>query len=152
MELLFELVFALLPVWGTMLLLRVLSRPMDWGDFVVHGEFAIYSAALVGPSIHQIWQLRRKPRAPGLGFLLLAIIGLLASTLIFAASVLGTLIPEFGEIDRDFMSWVSILLFSASICFVYLVKVLDNIHTSADVPGEAHRDVDALEKAVRELG
>jgi len=152
MELLFALVFGLLPVWGTMLLLRVLSRSIRWDDFVVHGEFAIYSASLVGPSLYQIWQLRGKPRAPGLGFLLVAVTGLLAATLIFAATALVSLIPALGSIDRSFMAWISILLLTGAILFVYFVKILDNIHTSADVPGDAHKDVDALNKAVRELG
>jgi len=152
MELLFELLFALFPVWGTMFLLRVLSRPITWTNFLVHGEFAIYAAALVGPSLYQIWQWRQRPRAPGLGFLLIAVLGLLMATLLFAATAMEGLLPNVDLIDRQFLTLVSVVLLLSAILFVYLVKVLDNIHTSADIPREAAKEVDDLGAAVRGLG
>lgn len=147
----FALVFGLLPVWGTALLFTTLARIWRWDDFILHGEFAVYSAALVGPSIHQLWQLKSKPGAPGRGFLLVALVQILVATLVFAATVMGAQAPAYWRVDRDFMASVSLIELIGAIVFVYIVQVLENIYTSADPAGESTREVDELEREVRSL-
>ncbi len=51
---LYTLVGGLLPVHGGMLLFKLFSRVVQFSDFSDNGEFALYSAALLAPSLYLI--------------------------------------------------------------------------------------------------
>src|SRR5438876_1135465 len=75
----------LLPVWGGAILYRFFVGGATLLHFASHGEFTLYSAALLGPAIYIVVKEREEVSFPSRGsFVLSSIIFLLVAALIFA--------------------------------------------------------------------
>lgn len=58
---LFTLIGGLVPLWLGIILLKVTSSWRGWDFFVINGEFALYSASLLAPTIHILIKDTKKP-------------------------------------------------------------------------------------------
>ena len=146
--------FSLMPVLFGYVLLRVLSRHPTWSDFSHHGEFALYSAAMLGPALYRIGKDLKVPGFAGRSPLILVCVGgLLLATCFFTAVTTAFLLPKpVFEIDQSFLSSGTIALFGLS-CGVFLVvTVLDNARLTPDVRIEEARQQDKLRRDFEDLG
>jgi len=50
----FNVLGGLMPLWGTLLLWRLHSQNFQFYDLLKHGEFALYAAAFLAPSLQVI--------------------------------------------------------------------------------------------------
>src|SRR2546427_10690573 len=81
----FTLVGGLIPVWGGMVLFLLLSKPVFFSTFSSNGEFAIYSAAILAPSLYLIAKDRTTSNFLFRPFFsLICVVGLLLSAMLFA--------------------------------------------------------------------
>ena len=134
--LLFHLVGSLMPVWLGLVILRLLSLPFGFGDFLDKGEFAIYSAAIITPVIHALtWEHKGSEKAL---YVLVTIICLLVATTIFIVTLfpsgqvffviaLPTGQIEFVEPDKNYVRIGSVIIFVISMSAAILLKIHDNI-------------------------
>lgn len=58
---LYTLIGGLVPLWLGVIILMVTSSWRGWDFFVVNGEFALYSASLLAPTIHILVKDTKKP-------------------------------------------------------------------------------------------
>src|SRR5260370_35516552 len=85
LSLAFNLIGALTPVWFGWFLLRAFSRHPSVSNFTGHGEFAIYSAALLSPGIYIIMKDEKYPAFPAKYLLgLPSLLAMILATVFFA--------------------------------------------------------------------
>lgn len=51
----------LMPLWGSWLLLKLAKQSTGLSDYVSHGEFCLYTAALAGTTLFMILRKERHP-------------------------------------------------------------------------------------------
>jgi len=133
--LMYTLVGGLVPVWGGMFLFKLFSRPVSFSDFSSNGEFALYSATMLAPSLYLILKdynssnfLYRHT------FALASVLGLLVSMILFAG-VTAVHAGGMGSVNLDqrFLRWVTMLLFLVAVGVSFLVTALDNERIGIDV-------------------
>lgn len=118
---------SLVPVWVGILLFLMFYRPIPWMDFLGHGEFALYSAALIAPSLYLVVTDREEAPFPRRGlFVLGAGVVLLFSVTLFAGITVLIRADLIQRIDDTVVAWLSLLLFFVSISIAFLVTLLDN--------------------------
>ena len=136
----FALLGGLLPIWGHFLLLLILGEEHQWRLVLIgNGELALYSAAFFAVAMQLIVrnigasEFVHRPL-----FALIAVIGLLVATIIFAGpTALRTAAVVAPKLNRDFLVTASLPLFVFSVIFAFLMTVLDNIRMQPDVHGLA---------------
>ena len=144
----FTLFGGLLPVYGGYILLKLFHKDMSMSDFTNNGEFAIYSAALLGPALYLIFKEYPKARMPlqtTLGGF--CIVSLLLSSMIFAGvtSVNTGKLPI--EIDKDFLRISTIVLFAVTAILSFLVTALDGYRVMpGDINNIHNESLEQLEK------
>ncbi len=151
----YTLAGSLLPVWGSCLLLKLYSQKIQWIDFSRHGEFALYSAAIITPAIYLI--LKEKFNIPFLrrhlcGFLAFAF--LIFSTLIFAGVTVIAVNQNVQRavLNEPFLVRSSIVVFCLSVFLVFFVTLGDNLLTREDLRELEQRSGKKLEKDFDALG
>ncbi len=149
-----NLLGGLTPVWFGWLLLTLLSRHPSWSDFSDHGEFAIYSAAMLAPTFYVILRDLKTPGFPGrLIFGLLTLTGILVATGFFAAVTTAFMSPvPLVTLNSFFLRYgtMSLFIFSASLAFI--VTVLDNARVQPDVRSIVASEQKELERDFDKLG
>ena len=145
----------LLPVWCSCLLLKLFSQKIQWIDFFRHGEFALYSAAIITPAIYLI--LKEKFNIPFLrrhlcGFLAFAF--LIFSTLIFAGVTVIAVNQNVQRpvLNESFLVRSSIVVFCLSVFLVFFVTLGDNLITREDLREVEQQSSKKLEKDFDALG
>lgn len=151
----YTLVGSLLPVWGSCLLLKLFSQTIQWVDFFKHGEFALYSAAIITPAIYLI--LKEKFNIPFLSRHvcgLLALAFLISSTLIFAGVTVIAVNQNIQRpiLNESFLVITSIVVFCLSVFLAFFITLADNIITQEDLREVRQRDSEKLEKEFDDLG
>jgi hypothetical protein len=133
----YSLVGSLTPIWFGWLLLTLLSRRPSWADFSSHGEFALYSAAMLAPTLYIILRDLRDPGFPGrLTLGLLVFTGAVIATGFFAAVTTAFTTPQpLLTVDQVFLRRGTLGLFTLSAGLAFVVTVLDNARTQPDVRG-----------------
>jgi hypothetical protein len=152
----YTLAGSLLPVWGSCLLLKLFSQKIQWTDFFRHGEFALYSAAIITPAIYLI--LKEKFNIPFLrrhlcGFLAFSF--LIFSTLIFAGVTIIAVNQNVQRpvvLNESFLVHSSIVVFCLSVFLVFFVTLGDNLITQEDLREVEQRSGKKLEKDFDALG
>jgi len=153
----FTLIGGLVPVWGGWVLFRLISKPVGFSDFSSNGEFAIYSSAMLAPSLYLILKdLKTSNFLYRHFFALVSIFGLALALILFAgvtAVKSGGIVT--AKIDQPFLTKVTLLLFVGSVFVSYLVTALDNERIGIDID-EVRRvrdgQVKSLEKQFDDLG
>jgi len=132
------------------------QRPINWGDFLIHGEFLIYSASLVAASTRLI----SKDVATGRPFLHRAWFSLISSAIIIPSAAIYAIIkalsflqPPTG-VKHSFIVWFSIGMLLSGIVFSFVVFLLDHHRsiTPINVEAEAKREQQELEHEFDNLG
>ena len=123
----YTLLGGLFPVWGGYLLLRLYQKAMSISDFTSNGEFAIYSAALLAPSLYLILKDYKKTNFPNQAIYgLLCSVMLIVATLIFAGVTSVNTGKVAVEIDKDFLRNGTLILFLLTLILSFFVTALDN--------------------------
>src|SRR5262249_32069837 len=115
-----------MPIWATLVLLKLHSQPLHFNDFIKHGEFVLYAAAFLAPALQSVVRYSRDSKyVLGTGAALFAVVGLVISGIIYAGVAGGT--PSFTEagsgpqqskpINEIFLYYVSIMLLTSSLGF-----------------------------------
>lgn len=118
-----------MPIWGAFFLLRLHHAPFFWVDFARHGEFGLYAAAFLSPSIYQILKNIRKDKFPlQAGSVLLALVGILMAAFIYAGTnpqLAANAAEKFGPIDEAYLMHASGTLLFIAFAFCFLVTLID---------------------------
>lgn len=153
----FAILGGLVPIWGQILLLPLFSQSFHFVDLVRHGEFVLYAAALLAPSLYLVvkdvtdTKFVRRPI-----FVLVALIGLFASALLYAGVITFSNLSRQGAslggaVNEDFLVVVSLILFPASVAYAFIVVVLDNQRRDPNIAAEVRKKRERLEKEFDEL-
>lgn len=148
MWLMYTLIGGLLPLWGGAVLIKLSGKWEGLSLFFHHGEFAIYSAALLAPTIYVITRAFRI--AGKRVFLLFSFCFLFISAILFAGVKSGEL---FGmQLDIGFLRNATFELFAGSIVLSYLVNVFENVRLSVDIQQIRDQAYNDLSKKFDKLG
>ncbi len=135
-----HLVCGLMPIWITIILLRAFKQPIEIEVFTSNAEFALYSASFLGTCLYVVLRDFRKNGYPSRAilsivlFVAVFISGLMYS-LVTILKVLNDLaISEpLNSFDKDFLIKSSLFLLPIVFIFTFLVIVVENIRSSADI-------------------
>jgi hypothetical protein len=124
------IIIGLLLVWG------LSTKSFNWYDFVVHGEFVIYSATLVAASTRLISKdTETFPFVHREMFTLAAILTLMSAIALYSAIKAAALLSLQATVNNDFTVRFSLGLLSFSIAFSFLVFLLDQQRINPNVMG-----------------
>ena len=125
-----------MPVWLGLVILKLLTLPFGFGDFLDKGEFAIYSAAIITPVMHALtWDHKGSEKAL---YVLVTIVCLLVATAIFIVTlfpsghvffviVLSTGQIDVVEPDKNYVRVGSVIIFVISMSAAILLRIHDNV-------------------------
>jgi len=130
--LLTSLIGGLLPTWGLLLFLLLFSQPVFIENFTQHGEFALYSAAMLSATFyivskdyepnpiqqvlrrltgHEFPKNLKKPFPGRIVFIIICLMLLVISTLLFAGATLAAL-PKVGlPLNVEILNNVTVAIF-----------------------------------------
>lgn len=153
----YTLFFGFMPVWLGMLagLGFSFQRPINWRDFLIHGEFLIYSASLVATSTRLI----SKDVATGRPFSYRPWFSLVSSAIIIPSAAIYAIIKALSflekptEVKPTFIVWFSTTMLILAIVFSFVVFLLDHHRstTPLNLEAEANQEQVKLEKQFDEL-
>jgi hypothetical protein len=150
--LLFTYVGGLIPVWGGYIIFNLYAKDASLSKFSDHGEFALYSAAMLAPALYYILKdLKTSTFIYRHFFALVCIVCLLVSALLYVgvASVSVGQIP--ATIDLDFLRGITWVLFLIASLMSFLVTALDSSRTLRDIQTERARAFKNLEQQFDKL-
>ena len=137
----------LLLVWGLSI------RPFSWHDFIVHGEFVIYSATLIAASTRLVSKdTETFPFVHREMFVLTAILALTFSIALYSAIKTATLFSLQATVNDNRIVGFSIALLLISLGFSFLVFLLDQQRSGPNIGGIARRKEKKLADDFDSLG
>ncbi len=127
---------SLSPLYIGPIFLETLNVDFSYRDFIDHGEFAIYSTALLTPALYLLYKNRGlHTRGISLFFsllFLLIIIFLLTSIVIFAAVVAATVGNEIFSLNKEFVRVWTVRIYCSSVVITLMMNALDNAQGDLD--------------------
>ena len=133
--LLFASIGGLAPLWLNAVFLVLMGKPVALVEFASNGEFALYCAAGVAPTLYLILHERTPARLDGQTVLTLAAVVILLLSVVAYAFVIPTQ-SHFSTIvagKREFFASATALLFLVGAAFSFLVAALDLSRTAPAV-------------------
>lgn len=131
----YTLIGGLTPIWCGYLFLRLFSQHPTWRQFTQHGEFALYTAAIIAPAFHTVSRDLKFPGLRGRRFFLLAgFCSMFIAVCVYVAvssAYVSTVSPI--EIDQGFLRWLTVGLFAFSTALAFLITVVDNAMLYSDL-------------------
>jgi hypothetical protein len=122
-----------LPIWGGYLILELLAHAPTFGQFIQHGELAIYTTAILAPALHTVVRDFRVPGFKGRQFLLLlSVLMMFVSLCVYAAVSSAFASNPSIPIDQRVLGWVTIPVFCLAVLLSFFVTVLDYSRLSSD--------------------
>ena len=117
-----------LPFWIGLLAVWALSRqPVDWANFLVHGELAIYSASLIAATTRLIAKdVAAGPFVHRQLFTLVALIAMISAVVLYALIKAALFLHLQNTVNESFILRFSIPLIIVSLVFSFLVYILDH--------------------------
>jgi len=145
-----------LPIYGGWFLLTLLSRKVGFMDFCRHGEFALYSAAILGATLYLISRGGYKEMFINMRcFVLVSSILLLFATLIFAGATAASA-SDSGErsviINPMVLIASSILILAITIVVVFFVTLIDTVRFSPDLTEIQRTGIEKLRRDFETTG
>lgn len=120
---------------GLLLVWIFATKPVNWYDFVVHGEFVIYSAALIAASTRLVSKdTATFPFVHREMFTLTAILVLVSCVALYSA-IKTSLLFSLQHVNDERIAEFSILILVVSLSFSTLVFLLDQQRVKPDVIG-----------------
>ncbi len=149
-----HLICGLMPLWGSWLLLKLGKHSTSLSDYVSHGEFCLYAAALAGTTLFVILREERHPLRGRLLIGLVAAALLVSSALVFAGAFTlnyrsGASIPL--QLDIAFLTIVSMVLYPAALVTAVITLFLEGLSQSYDPRKAQTREQGALTQAFRSI-
>ena len=149
----------LLPLWGTMLLLKLFSQAVSLSKLMGNGEFVLYAASFTGAAIYLVMRDFKTTLFPSrVSLMILLVATVTFSTLIFAGITSLAVVDKASEttvarlIDASFVEFMSWTLLIVSIGLGFIVVIGDNIRTNPD-PTQSQKDqLDKLDRDFDKLG
>jgi len=133
-----SVVGSFMPIWGAFFLLRLYNITFHWIDFARHGEFGLYAAAFLAPSVYQVLKHFRRQRFPLKGgAVLLALAAILMAAFLYAGTN-----PHFGgvpvgspssRLDESYVMKISTCLLAFAFLFSFLVVLIENVTDDPDL-------------------
>jgi len=149
---LYTIVGSLVPVWGGAILYGIAPGGVPWIELASHGEFALYSAALLAPAIYIIVTEREDVPFPRRGlFVLTSIIFLLISVLIFAGITVLQRFKLIAPVEEVAVANWSLALFVGSAAIAFIVNLFNHVRREPDVRGLMAQKQKVLEHKFDEL-
>lgn len=142
-----------LPIFiGLLIVGGISTKPLNWYDFVVHGELVIYSAALIAASTRLIAKdTETFPFVHREMFTLAAILALVLCVALYSTIKTAILLSLQGTINNPFIARFSLTLLIMSLAFSFIVFLLDQQRFSPNVSGIIKRQEDELDSAFDRL-
>lgn len=144
----------LVPLWGSWLLLKLGKQAPELSDYVSHGEFCLYAAALAGPTLFVVLRKERSPLhgRPWIGLVAAAL--LVFSAFVFAVTFTfnyksGGSIPL--QLDIVFLARVSVVLYSAALVTAAVTYYLEALTWAFDPRKTQEKEQEALTEAFRSI-
>lgn len=136
----------LLPLWGSFLLLALFSQKTSFEDYVQQGEFALYAASVLGTAFYLILRELRPPFPGRVALGLIAVVLVVAATLLFAGVFVGTRIPDskLPTIDIRILSWSSLGIYVSSVVVTLIAMFIDLRRAAYDLRAESQRQIEEL--------
>jgi hypothetical protein len=143
-----------LPIMIGLLLVWVFStKPVNWYDFVVHGELVIYSAALIAASTRLITKdTATFPFVHREMFTLIAILVLVSCVALYSAIKTAILFSLQETVNNTRIARFSIVILLVSLSFSALVFLLDQQRVHPNVIGILAHQEKQLDNAFDKLG
>jgi len=130
----------LLPLWATILFLKLYHQSIDLAALTYDGAFFIYAASYLGGCLYIVIRDFKRRGFPNKGLLsLFMFVLLLASTLAFAQIAVSALLNTVGIkqpltlLDKDFVSLMSWILLPVVLILSYFVTVIENVRVGVDL-------------------
>ncbi len=149
-----HLICALMPLWGSWLLLKLGKHSTGLSDYVSHGEFCLYAAALAGTTLFVILREERHPLRGRLLIGLVAAALLVSSAVVFAGAFTlnyksGASIPL--QLDMAFLTTVSMVLYPTALVMAVITLFLEGLSQSYDPRKAQTKEQGALKQAFRSI-
>jgi len=115
------------------------QHSIDWRDFLIHGEFLIYSASLVAASTRLI----SKEAATGRPFVHRAWFNLASNAIIIPSAAIYAIIKALSFLStpiaakQAFIVWFSIVMLLSGLVFSFVVFLLDHHRSITPINVEA---------------
>lgn len=136
---------SLLPIWGSAILLMYLGQWEKADPLFSHGEYFIYAASFLSPTLYTLHTWRVGITSVVTYFILLA------CAVLFAGTVARGAFQGADPINESFLEMSSYFCLVAAMLITYITKVRENIHSDTDLPAINRGGVDKLEHNVDEL-
>ena len=145
---------SLLPVWLGIMVILLLSKPLELGTFLDSGQFAIYAAAALGASLYLL--KRQNSGNESHLFLLVTIVCLVLSAAMYVAlTVVDALTLVHLEVNIPLLRILSLVLYVVSLLMTFYLELYQNVdHARAyqarrsrdqkDMESEFEREMNAL--------
>ena len=145
-RILFVLVGTLAPTWlGAFIIIGLYGVSISFMSLLSGGEFALYTASMMTSALYILTRDKgsgNTPRLKPVFMLCILILILLAtstySTIVSRDAMASQLESDSGDhlilsIDGDFVSWVTLIIFLASVLVMFAVDVRHEMRTATDV-------------------
>lgn len=148
--LLVQVLFGLLPLWGTILIFTLLSREFQLYDLLRNGEFVLYAASFVTGGLysvrHDIFPFRNVISA-------VLIVVLVVASLVFASiSVINIgASPTWLKVDVSVMTRTSVAVFIIATIVCAFITVADAGQAGLNIPERLRKDRKSLEEGLEKL-
>jgi hypothetical protein len=158
-----------LPLWATLIGLKMTKQPLSLESVASKGEFALYSAALIAGSLYLVvkdFRLRdiksfrdlRKGLFPSMGAVALILVALLIlSAVTFAFVCLLDVLGATGKpeiltlVDRRFLCLSTEIIMTATIVLALLIVVADSSRGDFDPHAISSDEMASLKKKFKNL-
>jgi predicted neutral ceramidase superfamily lipid hydrolase len=147
-----QLSCGLMPIWITLLLLRISKQSIEMHVFTNNGEFALYSASFLGSCFYIILRDIRKNQFPNRSLItLIIVLILILSSLMYSIIALLNLMIDPNitttliQFDREFLRNISLGLLPIVLIISLLIVVADNVISKADIKKMAKEDLKRLD-------
>jgi hypothetical protein len=142
-----------LPVMFGLLVVLALSRQFKLDDFIVHGEFVLYSAALITSAVRLITKdTDTFPFVHRELFALTALIAILSAVGLYTVIKTATLLKLESTVDNAFIRRFSMPLLVFSLIFSFVVFLLDQQRIFPNIRGIVKLQEDQLKADFDKLG
>ncbi len=154
-----HLICGLMPIWITIALLRAFKQPIEKEVFTSNAEFALYSASFLGTCLYVVLRDFRKNGYPSRAVLSIVLfVALLLSGLMYSLVAILKVLNDIEiseplrNFDKAFLIKMSLFLLPIVFVFTFLIIVVENIRSSADIRAVHQEDFDQLNNDFDAIG
>ena len=147
------IICSLLPIWGSLVLLQLFTNP-TWAfqDFTSNGEFALFSASLLGSLFFLLFRDSLAPRFPHSAFFGIAgLVGIVLATLFFAGAVLSAKAAAGSQADASVFELNPSVLGTLSVILYGLALIVFLLATYVDIRLTSYQPADTRVEDMKEL-